>query len=704
MKAFRWRAGSLIALVAGGAAICLSMPRAAAQFGAPIAAAQWMLDSDLCGAGCDFAIGDVSVAVPLQNRYLTLWVYEGTSEDTKFSLWTNAGDPLNPNDDFGYVVDIDDSGNRTYVSPWGTRIWCSDRGEATDRPFGNLVTVRVDDPAAAATGGFRDFAFPAGAAQFAPNRPLLPLAQGYFQPFVITDGVGTLRINQKLTFVRDLLRCEYEVTNVSGPSRRVGIRLLQNPYPESGSAYIPESRQRVFFESDFGTATGTGVTPPRRPDFPEIPSTVESNDNIESANPFLRVKCIVRGPGVTTPTRLVIGNSLSMYGSPGVWDYSVEGRQELRLSDIGLLLYYDPIIVPAGQRRSFVNYVGMGVASHVFSNAFLLAQNFQDNLPTQGYVGAVQAPEATALINGNSDFTNPADPGTPITIPVDAYLQNEFHASGISNAFAFIDVPDGLQFVNTNPDQSQQLDIGSLTPVGSGTDEGQVRWTLQATGVEAGILNINVAFNHGFDDATRVTRPIHVPQGTRYQLGPGRNWRFLTMPFSYVGNQNDPGTALGLPAGTFQIVRFNPATNQYEQVSRLDAGLGYWVRSLNLGANANQFVRLQNAVPTRLSPRENFIVRVVRGWNMLGNPTPYAVPVSELRVVGPGGTLLTFDQAVASGLIRPGLFQHNRRTNQYDQVNREDVIQPGRGVWVFSNGERSVVFPAPVGTGISITP
>ncbi len=664
----------------------------------------WMVEADISGAAGNFLQSDgmTPFPQPLFNRYLTLWTYEGSSEDSKYSIWTAAGDPLNANDDFGYVFSF---ANMTIsvVSPFGPRVWCSSRGTNDDRPYGNIVTVRVDD--STATGGFRDITFPSGgSAVYAPSRPDLPAGQGYFQPYRFESN--TLEINQKLQFARDLIRVEYEISNFGGAARRVGVRSLLNPFNEDASVFLPESRERIFYETDFGTATGTGVTPPRRPDRPAIPSEilVYGPTFFGTAEPNIVAKAILRGNGATTPTRVVVGNSLNMYPTDGQWDYSVTFRQELRISDIGILCYYDPIVIPAGQRRSIVAYIGMGVASHAMSNAYLAGQLLKDNLRTQGYIGAVQTAEAVPLINGHADVTDPNDATSATGLAVDAYMQNEYHLSSIANPFAFIDLPDGLQFISTNAGQNQRLDLASLSPVGQGTDESTNRWTLQANGVEAGLLPINVFFNNAFDDATRVTRLINVPQGTRFQLGPGRTWRFLTMPFTYDGNLSDPAVALGLAAGTFQVVRYNPSINQYEQVSQLVAGQSYWVRSLNLADGETAFIRLQNAVPIKLSNSETFVSKMQRGWNMVANPTPYAVPVNELQVLASGGLLIPFSEAVANGFIRGSLFQYNRKLNRYEELTRDSVVQPGRGVWLFSNGERGIVFPAPFGRGISITP
>jgi hypothetical protein len=692
-----------------GAALVLALSligggtyEAVAQFQLRINYPQWMLDSDICGSTCDFvdpSDSNIKIAIPLQNRYLSLFSYDGTTENSKFSLWTNAGDPLNSFDDYPqlfFALPIADPAQ--LASPWSdARLWCSNRTSGgQDRPFGDITTIRLDDSASAT--GFRDIDFPGpGVSFYSPSRVDLPRGQGYFHVFGFENN--TLEITRKVQFARDLMRVETEVTNVGGSSRRVGMRLLLNPFHDADHVFVPESRERIFYEKDFGQATGTGVNPPRLPDDPTIPSEfrIDSGD--------FRAKIQLRGSGATVPTRVVVGNSINMYSqAAGTWDYSIAFQQELRISDTGFLCYYDPITVPAGQRRSFVAYIGMGVASHITSNAYNIAQGFTPNIQTQGYIGAVQMADAAPLVNGNADVTNANDPTSSIGIPVDAYMQNEFHTTNINNAFAFIEFPEALQFASSSASQSQRVNLGNLSPVGGVRDEASARWTLQVTGTDAGLVPITVSFNHGFDDAARATRTINVPQGSRYQVGPGKQWRYLTMPFSYTNNADDPADVLGQAPGTFQVIRYNPQINQYEAVNRVVAGEAYWVRSLNLNDGENRFIRLQQAQPIKLATDDTFVSRMVRGWNQMGNPSAYAIPVREVRFLGPGGVLLTYDQAVTQNLIRRALFQYNRKTGVYEQLTATSVIQPGRGVWVFSNLEQAIVWRAPSGSGVSITP
>lgn len=645
-------------------------------------------------------------SVNTANRYLMLWQYFRSGEVTKWDLWTVDGNPEDPRDNFRFFFNT--QGNLTV--PWGTRLFSSPHPPYTDqnpdqRPYANLVTIRVNNVGGT---GFTDLAYPGnGTPIFGPPTPPLPQGQGFFAPYLFENG--TLEVNQKLQFARDLLRVEFVVRNRGTVRRMVGIRALIDPYvdwwsnfsPLLGyvvaepcvSIFLPRTRQRLTYETDFGLPTGT-TTPPR---VVSIPDEWEIFDD-EGADPVFVAKGILSGNGATRPTRVVFCNTLNLFppaGQANGWDYNVDNPMELRISDIGVLIYWDPVDIGPGEQRSFVTYCGMGVASHGMSNAYQLAAALNpSDVQTQGYIGAVQAPFALPLLDGNVDIDLS---GSPMTHKVTAYVQNMYHISNLPNAFAFLDLPAGLKLLPET--QSQRISLGNLAAVGRSGDEGSGSWQIQATGEDAGILPVTVTFSNGFQDSIRVTRNVNVPQGRRYLLTD--DWRMITFPFTFQNLQDDPATVLGLDPGSFQIRRYNPAIGQYEEVSQIQPGEGYWIRMLGLGPT---WVRLQNAVPVKIDLASTVALPLQPGWNQVGNASPYAVAVRDIKFRNVGGLIVSFDQAVATNQIRPALFRFDRLTGQYVALNRDSVIAPGQGIWIFSNGERHLLWPPPVGPQISIRP
>jgi hypothetical protein len=669
--------GAALALICG--ASTLTIPgKALAQATDPTP--QWMKDS-----------------VAVENRYLVLWEYYTGANVTKFDVWTNEGNPEDARDNFAIFEDPDPA-VFSYIVPWGTRVLSAphppySNASPDTSPYANIVTVRVDDPDS--DTGFTDLAYPGdGTPFFGPPTPSLPRQQGFFAPYRFEDGA--IEVEQKIEFARDLVRIEYTVRNVGAGARRVGIRLLVDPYIDywgpNRSMFLPDTRERVFFEKDYGQRTGSPVIPKD----PRMPETWEHYDDDEGPDPIFIAKGILTGNGATTPTRMVFANSLNLFPNEGTWDYDVDRPQELRISDKSVLIYWDPVDVAAGQVKSFVTYAGVGVASHVMSNAYLAGQERSArtrDYATQGYIGAVQTPFAMPIVGSNADIDTV---GNPLTAKVTAYMQNEYQQSSIPGASVFIDVPDGLQLVGG---ASRSINLGRLDALNStGIDERSGTWQLQATGLEAGLLPVGITYSNGFQDSKRHTRVINVPQGRRYQLGD--DWRMFTFPFNYTGGDDDPVSVLGLPAGTFQIVQYNPANGRYEPVTRLQPGRSYWIRILGQG---DTFIRAANARAVTLPLSDKYVVRVLRGWNQVGNPSPYSVSVRNLKLLFEGGVHLSFADAVSRGLIRSSLYTYNRKRNIYEQLTVNSQIPPGTGVWIYSTREQSILWPAPEGPELSIS-
>jgi len=489
---------------------------------------------------------------------------------------------------------------------------------------------------------------------------------------------------------------EVAIQNQSGGSRRVGARMLLDSYVDrwgpTRSVFLPDTRQRVLFETEYRSSS--------------MPSEWLLFDDDEGPDPAYVSKQILRGNGATTPSRIIFGNTLDMF--PFVeantqYEWVTRPDFELRIADIGALMYWDPVLVPAGQTRSFVTYIGLGVANHAVSESYLRTQNQNSGEIPQGFVSAVQTPFALPLINGNVDTQNHT---------LTAYQQNvdrEFMPSG----FAFIELPVGLEFGGPEPNQPLRRNLGTLSGVGISGDEGQDDWIFRANGIEAGELPITVTFGNAYGDTSRVTRLVNVPQGRRYQLR--EDWMLFTFPFTFSTLQNDPAEVFEtlngqpLPGGSVQVVRYNPLTNQYQEVTEIRSGEGYWVRTTVPGPNngATQIRLSADARPVEVGTTQNereSVTRLVRGWNQIGNPSPYSVRLSQLRFSqDTGPVLVSFENAVSRQLIRDGLYDYDRITRTYRLLDRNSQLRPGHGFWIYSNRERDLYWPRPIGPGLSIT-
>jgi len=384
---------------------------------------------------------------------------------------------------------------------------------------------------------------------------------------------------------------------------------------------------------------------------------------------YLTDSGLTRGSSTVQPPPLRFGivNTLNVFPLTGVWDYATDFlHQELRISDRGSCLWWDPVDVPVGKTISFVTYAGLGRADHGMSRIYLNGQrdSLNSNDPsvqfsTKGFIGAVETPFAIALTNGNSDLNSF---GQPNLINLQAFMQNMYHdpsVPSIPNASAFVQLPDGLTL---SPDgQQNPIQYGNIARLSTGQDEGQGQLNLQATGVEAGLLPVKVTFNDGFSDSATAVRRVNVPQGRLYQFGD--DYHFVTFPFTYNANQDDPAAVLGLQSGSFQLKQWNPQTLDYEDVDRVQPGHGYWIRLLGQGTS---FVRLSSR-PSR-SSRGRLRTRscpCTNGWNQVGNPSPYTVPCATSSSNSRKRLREVRTRRKTRNLIRFGVYLYNPKTGQY---------------------------------------
>ncbi|MFN3648372.1 MAG: hypothetical protein ACK47B_02225 [Armatimonadota bacterium] len=634
---------------------------------------------------------------PLVNPYVVLFMYHSGDDISRFQLWTNQGNLEDERDDLAFAVDNDNN----LVWPWGSMVLNGLRpnqrigNSGEERMYANHLTLHVQDPASA--NGFTDYQFPEDGDQvyFPPVIPLPPIegnAPGFWTPYTFPSGGPSasginLEVNQIVQFARDMVRVEVAVRNL-GSSRRVGARLIIAPYTDNAggrrsnpnplpstsisdsSVFIPDTRQRIRFETELRGA--------------QIPNDYLVLDLRD--DPIFVAKGILRGNDATTPSKVIFGNMLDIFPwaiANAQYDWPTRPAQRLDISDIGTLMYFEPELISTNQTKSFVTYAGIGVVDHGMS---LFYQSKPDGeLEGEGYVGGLQTDFGLPVNGGDVHLVSD-------TVSADVY---NLDARPIYNAVAFLNLPTGLELVD--PEQSPAQDIGFVNGLenGDGTGNRRAQWEVRPNGIVSGLLELSVDFSNEFGDSARAVRKINVPQGRRYQFD--TQYRMLTFPFTFNGGQNSVTSAFNLPRTSFQAFRYNPLINQYETVNEIVPGQSYWVRMNGL---PTQFVDLQGATPLQVGTTQNTLTTIRRGWNQIGNPSPYAVRVADLQILSPTG-FRSYAEAVRNGDIRPSLYEWDFVRREYKQLGADSILQPGRGVWIYANTERRIRWPQPEGPGVN---
>jgi hypothetical protein len=652
----------------------------------------------------------------VRNRYIRIGVNDA---DSRFTIVNQDGDPLTAQDD-------------------NLAVMFQDPATLTDAVKATLfVSSAVSAPAPGLTGivgdtGTGDVLLPP--TYDADGRSII--SQWQFPTGAPdTEGIRVV-VTQRISLVRDMARIEYRIEN-RGVGRVIGLRLAADVSDSaildpatfeappgstahdtlSNPVFVP--KQGLFsFETDFRPALPVGIDR----NLVQTPIPFEWYTFAPAFDPFAFWK------GVQTPQRfldpatgklttggfvdavppdrvVLAGQGPLVGGAGGGVDpllpdffYTVNPQRNIlgpvaTLGDVTVADFWGPTTLNSGQSRTVVTYIGVGVASH-------------------GLAGPQADPVFVGAIETDPQFS----PGLAnVLIPPLGVVRGvvpDFRLFGFAhNLQSFITVPGvtadltlpaGLELTPATP--NPHVDLGDLEAFSAGAAnvEQFTFWSLHATGEKAGILPATVAYRSPLGSTT-VCREINVPQGARYRFT--GNLRMVSFPFTF---QNpDPANALGLPSTDFTIVRWDPNANggagAYVPVFALRPGESYWIRTIG-----PRDVTLVKATPVDipgggLGPGSGtFGVNLSPNWNQVADPSPFAVVAKDLRILDPStGAIVSFDDAVQRRFLLGSLWRFDVDQANYVQLQRDDYLNPGDGIWIFAARPLILLWPAPQGPQVT---
>ncbi|MBI3945875.1 MAG: hypothetical protein HY321_08140 [Armatimonadetes bacterium] len=166
--------------------------------------------------------------------------------------------------------------------------------------------------------------------------------------------------------------------------------------------------------------------------------------------------------------------------------------------------------------------------------------------------------------------------------------------------------------------------------------------------------------------------------------------RMVSVPYVLSAPDNDPGVVFG--AGSIALARWHPVKGRYftypdlesslnppaddsdnptRKVARPPAGLAYWI---NLSTDS----------PTRVTGDQvesvSYRIPLFNGWNMIGNPFPYAVDWNGLQVEYRDQTR-TLQEAVALGWMSGSIYTYQPGGYTWSTAP-EGQLFPWEGYWV----------------------
>jgi hypothetical protein len=469
-----------------------------------------------------------------------------------------------------------------------------------------------------------------------------------------THPIPRIEVALKLTLVHDMVLYQFTVTNRDVAAHTVQLRFAQDfnvPGAPDGPVITPNQGQ-ICTDTDLPGAL--------------VPATWRARNGATGQSVGAS---LVLPNAVFLPNRVTFGSTTST--NLPLFNFVPNPLSNFCTSatrDGGSDVYFDMGNLPGGTSRQVSTAFGRQTSTIDFSNP---------------WAAGVQGPSALTY-----DPTQPVGQQlTPSPFTVTAFINNNLLGLDLTNATAVLNLPTGLALA---PGETATHTLGSVA-VGT---EATTSWQVMATGAASGRLTYSVAFSAGPGAQGKVvTRDIDVPSLPTQTFNAGL--QMVSFPYTFT----DPTPSVALGISQFDLLRWNPAVNVYEAVARLQPGEGYWLR-----LPQNTTVNLSGATPVPVGST-NFEIKLLNGWNQIGNPWLTRVQWSDLMVittdVGDPNYLvpLSVPAAAQAGLIAPTLYFYDPASGEYRfDTDFSTQLVPFQGYWAKAlKNNISLLVPPPTG-------
>lgn len=333
---------------------------------------------------------------------------------------------------------------------------------------------------------------------------------------------------------------------------------------------------------------------------------------------------------------------------------------DIFLNEACFLQRFPAQLVGPGLSRDVVHYVRApwGVADY-----------------TDPYTAVIDAPRLiatdTAGVNGLS----------PNPFSIRAYVDNQYSTLdkevSLHQVRMTIFLPNGLT-LGTGEAQQKTLDLVQPNEIAA------VNWTVVSDGKVFGDLPYQIKIEPTPGPSKILNGIIKVSATPKIELQNGAN--LVTIPYTFQDSSMDK--ILGMQTGVdYTAFRYDPDQSQYIPALTVDRGIGYWILpKTNLG-----FKPLTGGVLPADQATGGLLVSLHQGWNLIGNPYSYAIPLNQLVLVvedSPQDSY-TWTDAVSNNFVQSSLIYWNKDDSlpgggTYNYTNGSaDNIQPHRGYWIY---------------------
>src|SRR5579862_6787879 len=390
----------------------------------------------------------------------------------------------------------------------------------------------------------------------------------------------------------------------------------------------------------------------------------------------------------TLADELVIGSagdSPDVTGNP-LTQNSVNPPPDFIFGDVGLsdeqfLVKWQPAsggTVEPNQVRTIISYF-----RNTWGNSKYIRTDASGNpeLSVQPYSTVVDAPHI--LVQDQGSGTNGLQ-NNPFDIRV--YVDN---TGGYSQAYVGFDVQDieinltlpaGLSMANG--DSAQKI-ITVVHP----QDLGFVDFNVQADGITVGDLPYEVTISSvpGPTAANPIVHDGVIRVSATQQIPLVPNANLMSVAWNFTDSSWEAVLAPLTIPNDFTVYDWDPVQNSYVPSTAATRGVGHW---LILNPNTHPTFEVDPYVGAS-SPADILTgysnIELKTGWNLIGDPYPYAIPVSQLVGVSAANPAQSFGFAalVNQNVLSPFLAYWDPSVNNYRYVQGiQAVLQPNVGYWM----------------------
>ncbi len=305
-------------------------------------------------------------------------------------------------------------------------------------------------------------------------------------------------------------------------------------------------------------------------------------------------------------------------------------------------------------------------------------------------VGSYNDPYTTILDAPRSvNYNGPAGGGgsTPNPMTVRLWIDNQYATIdkevALNNVTAQINLPAGLTL---SPGETQVKTITKVQP----NEITNIEWEVVSDGETFGNLPITVTMSTVPGPTKTLTRVVRVSAAPIMSLEQGPN--MLAFPYQF-GDSSFDGI-LGLTTGSDYVAyQWDPNLRAYVPTTSAQRGIGYWV----IPNTALPSHELQNADVPSDTGEGGLLVNLQPGWNLIGNPYNYAVPIRQLIGVAEdnNSNSMTWTQLVQQDFISSTLtyFVPNSSLpggGSYALQPDDGEIRPHLAYWIFVKASKPV--------------